>query len=74
MTLIDKKLKIMQICYTLFMDTCICSKSVKTCVGRINTKCKVMVTFEEEGEEGEKGIELGGVHRKFQLYFFFKNL
>jgi len=36
----------------------------------INTKCKVMGAFEEEGE-GEKGIELGGLHRKFQLYFFF---
>lgn len=40
-------------------------------MGRINTKCKVMGTFEEEGEEGGKGIELGGLHRKFQLYFFY---
>lgn len=41
-------------------------------MGPINTKCRVTGTFAEEGEEGEKGMELGEVHRKFQLYFFKK--
>lgn len=53
------------------MDTRRYSKSVITHMGPINTKCRVMGTFAEEGE-GEKGMELGEVHRKFQLYFFKK--
>lgn len=45
MTLLPKSLKSWKACYTLFMDIYICSKSVKTCLGRINTNCRVIVTF-----------------------------
>lgn len=41
------------------------SKSVIIRMGFINIKCRVTGIFVEEGEEGEKGMELGEVYRKF---------
>lgn len=55
------------------MDTYICSESVKTCMRRINTKCRMMVMFMEWGRKGRKEWNPVGLTGSFNYSSFFKS-